>query len=144
MAFRLIPKYSLENYAHLHIDNLELKTLWQTLCNLMPNLLLRGNSTAHCEPFTLPSIGILAKIIPLAIILLNLLIHILTAVFLFKATLFFLNTLSLKKYQRDDALFIALLTTALLGYQSDPDSGSYLYRSAHGVDGSHVFYLCHL
>lgn len=98
-----------ENYP-LHIDNLQPETLWKTF---FANPLSEGQlyRPIACLSFALNWYS--GQNNPLGFHIVNLLIHILTAFFLFKTTLLLLQASSLKKYKEGDVFFIAILSATL-------------------------------
>ncbi|ADW18228.1 Tetratricopeptide TPR_1 repeat-containing protein [Desulfobulbus propionicus DSM 2032] len=103
------PPNITENYP-LHITDLQPETLWQTLFAkpFSPGTLER--------PVAYLSFALnwyVGQDNPIGYHLVNLLIHILTAFFLFKTTFLLLQSPRLEKYSEDKALFIALLSATL-------------------------------
>lgn len=74
----------------------------------------------------------------------NLLIHILTAIFLYKTTLQLLRSPSIKKYSEQDIFFIALLSSLLWAINPVQNPGCNLYSPTHGLNECYVFYICNV
>lgn len=98
-----------ENYP-LHINNLSPFTLYQTL---LAKPFAEGNLYRPIANFTLSLNWYFGQDNPFGYHLVNLLVHILTALFLYKTNLLLLSSFSFKKKPAQNLHFIALLGTVL-------------------------------
>ncbi|MDD3816237.1 MAG: tetratricopeptide repeat protein [Desulfocapsaceae bacterium] len=103
------PPNITENYP-LRIDNLQPETLWKTF---FAQPFAEGQLYRPITNLSFALNWYLGQDNPLGYHSINLLIHILTVFFLFKATLLLLQAPFLKKYTESDVFFIALLSATL-------------------------------
>jgi len=96
--------------TYLTINNLLLETLWNTF---FAKPYSDGQLYRPIANLSFALNWYIGQDKPFGYHVVNLFIHVLSALFLFKATLLLLHTPSLKKQPEQDALFIALLSTIL-------------------------------
>ncbi len=101
---------NITNNAPLRINNLMPETLWQTL-HAKP--FAPGTPYRPVSNFTFALNWYLGQDNPLGYHIVNLLIHILAALILYQTMLLLFQTPVLRNHSRQDALFIALLSTVL-------------------------------
>lgn len=98
-----------KNYQ-LHIEDLQPETLWKTF---FAQPYVEGGFYRPLANLSFALNWYFGQDNPFGYHIVNLLIHVLTAIFLFKSTLLLLQSPSFKKYTEEDAFFIAILSATL-------------------------------
>lgn len=109
-TWQLDDRPNITNNYPLLINDLRPETLWKTLFS---KPFAEGSLYRPVANLSFALNWYFGQENPFGYHLVNLLVHILTAVFLYKTTLLLLSSSSLKKYPAQDLLFIALLSTVL-------------------------------